>query len=150
MKKNQKDLNDFLHWNLTLKIRFRHCLTTHMKVSESQTKTTLDFYWFFCKNLNPVDPCLQNSTTRVSTQLRKFLYSCWKFHNRDLIITESKPALSAIQAMTGIPKESGHLNKKIYVIPNSSHLQAFLCPKGHKICRQSRSHLQVITKISIP
>ena len=37
-EKNQKDSNDFLHRKLTLKVRFRHLLTTHVNICESQIK----------------------------------------------------------------------------------------------------------------
>ena len=36
MKKNQKDSNDFWHRKLTLKVRFRHFLTTPVNICESQ------------------------------------------------------------------------------------------------------------------
>ena len=32
----QIDSDDSWHWKLILKVKFRHCLTTHVKVSESQ------------------------------------------------------------------------------------------------------------------
>ena len=55
-KKNQTDSADFWKSNRILKFKFRHFLTTHVKVSESLGK----------KNLLPVDSCPQNSTTKVA------------------------------------------------------------------------------------
>ena len=47
-KKIQKDSNDFWHRKLTLKVRFRHFLTTPVNICESQIKKIFLFYWFFC------------------------------------------------------------------------------------------------------
>ena len=49
-KKNQKDSNDFWYRKLTLKVRFRHFLTTYVNICESQIKIIFFFYWFFCCN----------------------------------------------------------------------------------------------------
>ena len=47
-KKIQKDSNDFWHRKLTLKVRFRHFLTTPVNICKSQIKKLFLFYWFFC------------------------------------------------------------------------------------------------------
>ena len=46
-KKIQKDSDDFWHRKLTLKVRFRHFLTTPVNICESQIKKIFLFYWFF-------------------------------------------------------------------------------------------------------
>ena len=48
-KCGQKDSNDFWHRKLTLKVSFRHFLTTPVNICESQIKKLLLFYWFFAK-----------------------------------------------------------------------------------------------------
>ena len=51
---------------MTLKVRFRHFLTTRVNICESQIKKIFLFYWFFYKNEAPVDSGPQNSTTEVT------------------------------------------------------------------------------------
>ena len=45
----KKNSNDFWHRKLTLKVRFRHFLTTHVNICESQIKKLCFFYCFFAK-----------------------------------------------------------------------------------------------------
>ena len=52
-KKIQKDSNDFWHRKLTLKVRFRHFLTTPVNICESQIKKLFLFYWFFLLKSSP-------------------------------------------------------------------------------------------------
>ena len=54
-KKIQKDSNDFWHRKLTLKVRFRHFLTTPVNICESQIKKLFFFYWvFFFAKIKPL------------------------------------------------------------------------------------------------
>ena len=43
-----KDSIIFWRRKLTLKVRFRHFLTTHVNICESRIKKLFFFYWFFC------------------------------------------------------------------------------------------------------
>ena len=63
----KKKSYDFWNWKFTMNLRFRHFLTTRLKVSESQIqkKTFFDIQ-FLTKNLLPVDPCPQNFATEVT------------------------------------------------------------------------------------
>ena len=55
----------FLAWKLTLKIRCRHFLTIHLKLTESQIKNKFLQNKYLSKHLFTVDPCPQNSSPEV-------------------------------------------------------------------------------------
>jgi hypothetical protein len=69
IKKIQRDLYDFWHWKLTMKVWFRHFLTTHVNICESQIKKHLYFTDFFAKMTVYSRP--QNFTTEVSHILHR-------------------------------------------------------------------------------
>ena len=44
-----KNSNVFGHRKMTLKVKFRHYLTTYVNICKSQIKKLFFFYWFFAK-----------------------------------------------------------------------------------------------------
>ena len=110
-------------WKLTLSVRFRHFLTTHLKVSESQIKNIFFLNWFLSKNLLQVDPWLKNYTTEVTpimAQSIQFFFHVQKLIFMSMFLQDPSPfchSLSVQPKRTVLRKLTNSVPADMYNFP---------------------------------